>query len=129
LSFQEDIMSRTIRITALGAAMALALTGTALAHAHLKASTPAGGSTLSAPPAEIDLTFSEAVNLKFTGIAVAGPDKKAVATGEGMLMDNGMALMVPLSGTLGAGAYAVEWHALSRDGHKTSGSFTFTVKP
>jgi methionine-rich copper-binding protein CopC len=37
--------------------------------------------------------------------------------------------MVPLSETLAPGAYTVEWHALSADGHKTNGAFTFTVKP
>ncbi len=30
-------------------------------------------------------------------------------------------LVVPLDGPLGAGAYTVDWHSLSTDGHKTSG--------
>ncbi|AYG61221.1 hypothetical protein CCGE525_00435 [Rhizobium jaguaris] len=44
-------------------------------------------------------------------------------------MQNDTVLMVPISGTIGAGTYTVEWHALSADGHKTTGSYTFTVKP
>ena len=31
-------------------------------------------------------------------------------------------------GTLSPGIYTVAWSVLSVDGHKTSGSFTFTVK-
>ena len=30
---------------------------------------------------------------------------------------------------LEAGAYAVVWHALARDGHKTDGRYNFTVRP
>jgi copper resistance protein C len=36
---------------------------------------------------------------------------------------------VPLNGVLGAGKYTVKWHALSRDGHATRGSYEFTVLP
>jgi len=122
-------MTKTIRLLALAGALALGLTGTAFAHAHLKTSTPAAGSTLTAAPTEIDLTFSEDVDLKFTGIKVTGADKKDVATGEGMLMDNDTTLMVPVGGPVAPGSYSVDWHALSKDGHKTKGTFTFTVKP
>lgn len=122
-------MTRTIRLLALAAAMTIGCTGMAFAHAHLKTSTPAGGSTLTVPPTEIDLTFTEDVNLKFTGIKLTDASKKDVATGDAMLMDKDTTLMVPVTGTLAPGAYTVAWHALSKDGHKTNGTFTFTVKP
>jgi methionine-rich copper-binding protein CopC len=122
-------MTKTIRMLAAASALTLALGGTAFAHAHLKASTPADGSMLTVPPTEIDITFSEDVTLKFTGIKVTGPDNAAVTTGDGMLMDNDTTLMVPVTGTLAAGRYTVDWHALAKDGHKTSGSFAFTIKP
>jgi len=122
-------MTKTIRLLAFASALAFGFTGTAFAHAHLKTSTPAAGSTLTASPSEIDLTFSEDVNLKFTGIKVTGADKRDVATGEAMLMDKDTTLMVPVTGTVGPGAYTVAWNALSKDGHKTNGTFTFTVKP
>ena len=122
-------MTKTIRLLALTGILALGFTGTALAHAHLKKSMPAAGSTLTAAPTEIDFTCSEDVNLKFTGIKVTTSDGKQVTTGEGVLMDKDTTLMVPLTGTLGAGQYTVDWHALSKDGHKTNGTFTFTVKP
>lgn len=122
-------MTKTIRLLALAGALAFGFSGTALAHAHLKASTPSAGSTLDAPPSEIDLTFTEDVNLKFTGIKLIGVDQKTVATRDGSLRDKDTTLVVPVAGAVGPGAYTVDWHALSKDGHKTSGTFTFTVRP
>ncbi len=122
-------MTKMIRTLALAGTFALALNGAALAHAHLKTSTPAADSTLTTPPTEIDLTFTEDLNRKFTGIEMTGPDKKVVPTSGGMLMDKDTMLMAPIIGTIHSGVYKVIWHALSNDGHKTSGSFTFTVKP
>ena len=122
-------MTKTITRFSLAAILALGLSGQAFAHAHLKSATPADKSTIKASPSELDLTFSEGLNLKFSGIKVTGPDKAVVKLGDPMLMQNDTVLMVPVSGTLGAGTYTVEWHALSADGHKTNGSYTFTVKP
>ena len=122
-------MSNFIRPLGIAAIVALGLTGQAFAHAHLKTATPAAGSIVTAAPTELDLTFTEDVNLKFTGVKITGPDKTVVPTGDAMLTDKDTTLMVPISGTLGSGVYAVAWHALSTDGHKTDGNYTFTVKP
>jgi hypothetical protein len=35
---------------------------------------------------------------------------------------------VPLTGALARGLYTVAWHALANDGHKTHGTYSFTVK-
>jgi methionine-rich copper-binding protein CopC len=43
-----------------------------------------------------------------TGVKVTGPDKTAVQTGDAILMDYNTTLMVPISGTLGAGVYTVD---------------------
>ncbi len=110
--------------------LGLAATGGALAHAHLKSATPAVGSTVATSPTELDLKFSEGLNLKFTGVKVTGPAKAAVATGDAALAPaDDTTLVVPVPDTLAAGSYTVAWHALSTDGHKTSGTYRFTVKP
>ena len=111
------------------AAASLAFASQAFAHAHLKTSTPADKATVTTSPSELDLTFSEELNLKFTGVKVTGPKKTEVKTGAAMLMDGDKGLMVPVSEKLDAGTYQVEWHALSADGHKTNGTYSFTVKP
>ncbi len=106
----------------------LSLAGQAFAHAHLKAAMPADKETVSSPE-EIDLSFSEAINMKFSGIKLTGPDSKDVKLGEPMLMEDDKMLMAPVNEKLPAGQYTIEWHVLSKDGHKTNGSYSFTVKP
>lgn len=122
-------MKRTSQIISLAIASSLPLASQALAHAHLKTSTPADKEVVTTPPSELDLTFTEELNLKFTGIKVTGPDNAEVKTDAGMLTDGDKGLMIPVSEKLAAGTYTVEWHALSADGHKTNGTFSFTVKP
>ena len=122
-------MSKHKRFAALSALALVIFAGQALAHAHLTESVPADKATVATAPAELDLHFSEELDLKFSGVKVIGPDKASVKTGDAMLMDEGKTLMVPLSEKLGPGAYKVEWHVLSTDGHKTTGTYGFTVKP
>jgi methionine-rich copper-binding protein CopC len=122
-------MPRFCRLFVFASTASLALAGQAFAHAHLKAAVPADKATVAASPAELDLSFSEELNLTFSGIKVTGPGKTGVKTGEASLKEDDKTLVVPVSGTLGAGSYTVEWHALSTDGHKTSGSYSFTVQP
>ncbi|NLS16333.1 copper homeostasis periplasmic binding protein CopC [Rhizobium sp. P40RR-XXII] len=111
------------------AAISIALAGQAMAHAHLKSAVPAADGIVKAAPSELDLTFSEGLNLKFSGIKVTGPDKAAVKTGDGTLMNKDTTLMVPVTDKLAPGKYTVEWHVLSTDGHKTNGTYSFTVAP
>ena len=123
-------MNIHIRRLALASALTFGLIGQASAHAHLKAAVPAMDGTVASAPTELDLDFSEGVNPKFSGVKVTGPGGVAVPLGEVKLGPAGdKALVVPVSGTLLPGPYKVEWHALATDGHKTEGSYTFTVKP
>ena len=117
------------RSVALAAAVLLGCIGAALAHAHLKTATPAVDATVTAAPTELRLGFTEGVNVKFTGLTLAGP-AGAVPTGAPALAPgDDKVLVVPVSGALAPGAYKVNWHALATDGHKTDGSYGFTVKP
>lgn len=122
-------MSNLIRALAIATVVGLGLTAQASAHAELKSATPPVDGTTATAPTELDLKFSEDLNLKFSGVKVTGPDNRSVQTGEAALMDENTTLMAPISGTLAAGVYTVAWHALSADGHKTHGTYKFTVKP
>jgi copper resistance protein C len=123
-------MSRFTCAFSLTVAVIVGLTGQALAHAHLKSATPPANGTVTASPSKLELDFSEGVDLAFTGVEVKGPEKTTIATGKPTLRaGDDTTLVVPLSGTLPAGTYTVAWHALSTDGHKTHGSYTFTVNP
>ena len=125
IEFKWQFASQAVALLSL-----LALTVPAFAHAHLTASTPAANANVPSGPNELDLTFSEGVNLKFTGVKVTGPHNETVSTGAASLRAGGSTtLVVPISARLAAGTYKVDWHVLARDGHKTNGVYTFTVSP
>jgi methionine-rich copper-binding protein CopC len=109
-------------------ALACLSASAALAHAQLTSSTPANGAS-SVSPTAISLTFTETLNLKFSGITLAGPGETANATGSPRLSQGDKTLAVPVEKPLQPGTYRVDWHVLSNDGHKTKGSFSFTVTP
>ncbi|SEP96734.1 hypothetical protein SAMN05216548_10265 [Faunimonas pinastri] len=121
------IIARTI---VAAAAIGLGLSSTAFAHAHLKTTVPAAESTVSTSPAELDLGFSEGLDVAFSRAALKGADGKLVETGKAALKaGDGRTLVVPLMAPLQPGYYTVDWQALSTDGHKTTGSYGFTFKP
>lgn len=126
---RKPYMSPMTKMFLAAAAICIAFAGQAMAHAHLKSAVPAADGTVKAAPSELDLTFTESLNLKFSGIKVTGPAKAAVKTGEGMLMNGDTTLMVPVTDKLAPGKYTVEWHVLSTDGHKTNGTYSFTIAP
>ncbi|HBZ4247123.1 CopC domain-containing protein YobA [Klebsiella aerogenes] len=123
---------RTIAGRALSAAVflsAMLTTASAFAHAHLQQQIPAADSTVSVSPQALTLTFSEGVELSFSGVTLSGPQNKPVATGKLARSDGNKAqLTLPLNEPLVAGEYTVEWHVVSVDGHKTKGQYHFSVK-
>jgi len=105
---------------------ALALIGFSVwaeAHAMLDHASPAVGSTISTPPGQVTLYFTEQLEPKFSGAEVR--------KGAGNRVDRGVSVsgkvMRVSVGSLAAGTYTVTWHVLSVDTHKTQGSFSFTV--
>ncbi len=114
-------------LSLVGAAGALLLVATqADAHARVVASNPAANATVISPRA-ITLTFSERVAPAFSGLEVisgAGV-KTAVAT---TVSEDGKTLSGRPARALAAGAYTVNWHAASADGHRMTGSIAFTVR-
>ncbi|MCP9234140.1 copper homeostasis periplasmic binding protein CopC [Mesorhizobium sp. LMG 17147] len=118
---------RTIRLIAALAPLGLPISGQALAHARLLQATPEYDSTIATPPTEIRLRFSEAIEVRFSGIDLSGPDGAKITTGEIAVRDKVM--VIPVSGSLAPGVYQVEWHVLSADGHKVKGNFKFEVRP
>jgi methionine-rich copper-binding protein CopC len=99
----------------------------AFAHADLKASTPAAGSSV-ADLKEIRLGFSEGVSPKFSGADLKDEAGKAVAVGPASIdPKNKKELIVPVSAKLAPGTYTVEWHAVSDDSHRVKGQFSFKV--
>jgi hypothetical protein len=99
----------------------------AQAHAKLVSAEPAAQST-GAAPAKIQLHFSEELAKKFSNFKLVDASGAVVPlmTEEGS--DSKSIAAAPMSG-LRPGLYTVTWTAVATDdGHKSSGSFVFSVK-
>ncbi len=118
---------KTIRTITLAAGCAL-LASPAFAHAFLKTASPAVGSTVSQPPSQVLINFTEAVEPRFSTITVQTAQGAQVQTGKPHLVGGDAHLAVALK-PLQPGTYTVIWHATATDTHKTEGKFTFTVAP
>lgn len=109
------------------AALALsALSGPAFAHAHLKASDPAQGATVTAAPKEMALTFTEKLEPALSGVAVTDAQGHDMEAAPAAISD--VMMHVKLK-PLAAGVYHVAWHAVAVDTHRTEGTYDFTIKP
>lgn len=98
------------------------------AHGKLKASTPASGAHITAPPVTIDLVFTEAPSLALSSVRLAGPNGESVALGPlGMKEGSRFAVSSRIDGALTSGVYTVQWQMAGDDGHPTTGSFRFTL--
>jgi methionine-rich copper-binding protein CopC len=102
-------------------------TAPAQAHARLVGCDPAPNSTVAAPML-IQLHFSEELARKFSSIRLTQSGGAAIAI---MAMDakDAKSLSIMPHATLAPGQYRITWIAVGTDdGHKTTGTYTFTVK-
>lgn len=99
----------------------------ALAHAHPKVMKPAPDSTGPAP-VSISITFSEAVEPKFSSIRLTDQNGNAAGSEVSKPLPadpKTITLAVP---KLAAGTYVVQWVSVALDGHRLEGSYKFTVR-
>lgn len=100
------------------------------AHAHVGTSTPAKDAVVKSTPAKVTLTLTEGLEGAFSSLTLVDAAGKVVSTGKSALApDDNKTLVLPIGKELPAGAYTVKWQALSQDGHKTQGTWSFTIKP
>ena len=115
------------RTRTLFAAALLLIPAAASAHALLRESIPAVGSTVHTPPQQITLFYNEGVVPAFTTVTVTNAaGAHFEAGGPHRTADDPRQVAVPLK-PLPPGTYRVLWHALSVDTHRTEGSFSFHV--
>jgi copper resistance protein C len=114
-----------IRTIALAAGLAL-IAAQASAHAFLKTASPGVGSTVSQPPSQVVIDFTEGVEPRFSTITVQNAQGARMDHGRPHLVGSDTRLGVDLK-PLPPGSYTVVWHAMAIDTHKTQGRFTFTV--
>ena len=99
----------------------------AWAHARLRQATPAPGATLTAAPKQVSITFSEALEPKFSAIEVRNAARARFDAGPPRSGADAKILVVDLK-PLPPGDYTVAWRATSVDTHKTDGSFSFILQ-
>ncbi|HXG41591.1 MAG TPA: copper resistance protein CopC [Dehalococcoidia bacterium] len=115
-------------LLALVVAWALGGMPRAHAHANLVRSDPPMNGSVSQAPSEVLLWFSEPVDARFSRIQVVDSSGQRWDNDDAHLHFDDTNLGVTLKGGMPEGTYTVVWSALSAvDGHRTVGSFAFTV--
>ena len=110
---------------AIACALFLGLSASAAqAHAFLDHASPLVGSTVSAAPHEVSLSFTQNLEPSFSTVEVTGPNGARIDAGKASVSGGTMSVGLKAAGP---GTYHVHWHALSVDTHSTQGSFTFHV--
>jgi methionine-rich copper-binding protein CopC len=125
--FAGRLVRSTVALSFLSVA-ALAFAPPAAMHTHLTKSAPGANDSV-APPKALTFWFSERVELPFTRVSLKNIAGVAQPLGApGFANDSANApVVVPVTGTLGAGEYTVTWSAAAKDGHPAKGTFKFYV--
>jgi copper transport protein len=126
------VAARWSRRAGLAAVLALAwlvLAGMpAGAHALLRESDPAAGSSLDQAPRRVVLTFTERPEPGLSSIQVLDTGGQPIQQGEGSPVEGEPLEFAVALGDLADGTYTVSWRVVSKDdGHVTAGSFAFGV--
>jgi copper transport protein len=121
-------MRRALAVVLLAGGWLLASGPAAGAHALLRASEPADGSSVDRARRQVTLTFTERPEPRLSVVHVLDADARQVEAGVATAVaGNPLQLRVPL-GDLPDGTYTVTWRTVSRDdGHVTGGAFAFGV--
>lgn len=99
-----------------------------LAHAYPDHADPKVGSTVSAVPSVIRIWFDSDLEPLFSTIHVQDQRGNNVDRGDGRVDATDVTLLETSVPLLTPGVYRVLWDVVARDGHRTNGSFSFTVK-
>ncbi|WP_233832013.1 copper homeostasis periplasmic binding protein CopC [Paraburkholderia sp. ZP32-5] len=108
-------------------AVALVVSSSVFAHAHLISSMPAANADAVAPT-ELTIHFTEPLEPAFSKIALVDKSGKSALTAASTVDSQDARVMRVALPQLDAGRYAVHWVAVAADGHRTQGDFAFNVK-
>ena len=98
------------------------------AHALLRESDPAAGSSVDRAPDRVVLTFTERPEPGLSSIRVLDSGGRQVERGQAALVQGSPVQLAVGLGDLRDGTYTVAWRVVSRDdGHVTDGAFAFGV--
>ena len=123
---EGKLRARLCGLALLGVAALLG--GAAFVHAHaiLKSSIPASGSTVTGPDIAVTLTFNVRVDVARSKLQLLMPDTTTVDLPEGK-QPSPDTLVSQIKGIM-PGAYTIRWQVLAPDGHISRGEIPFKVK-
>ena len=123
-------LSRRLALAVGVGAVFLAAPAAALAHAYLLRTVPAAsGPPLNGPPAQLSMTFNEAVEPRFMIVSVTDANLTQETAGRPARSPGDPDTIVTPLRRMPEGWYLVFWRAISADGHPVRGAFTFSVGP
>ena len=97
------------------------------AHAFPDHSQPRVGSALESSPGAVRIWFDGDLEPVFSRIRVMNENHEPVDKADGRVEEKDRTLLEVSLPTLSPGTYHVLWVAVSVDGHRTEGDFSFTV--
>ncbi len=97
------------------------------AHVHLRDCSPKQGAVVTTPPARVRITFSNSVEPIFSRVTVSDSSGTTVS-GKIRFLEDNTVMETELLKNLAQGRYTVKCKCVSTDGHKQTGSYTFTIK-
>jgi methionine-rich copper-binding protein CopC len=97
-------------------------------HAYPDHADPKVGASVSIAPVRVRIWFDSNLEPLFSTIIVQDASGKKVDNGDGRVSPVDDTLLEVGLPTLSAGTYRVIWNVVARDGHRTSGDYTFTIR-
>ena len=122
------MIHRRVAMAALSVGLLL-VPGPTLAHSLLVRSQPERRATVTRPPEEVRLWFSERIEPAYARVSVWDAGGKQVDAGDAAVDQADAATLAVRTPGLRAGRYTVRYRVLSVDGHIVESSFDFTVRP
>jgi methionine-rich copper-binding protein CopC len=123
---------RLLDIRHLPAVLALALLcglpGVSWGHAFPDHCDPRVGSTVTVAPTQVRIWFDSDLEPAFSTIMVHNANNEMVDKRDGRVDPSNPTLLQVSLPKLPPGTYRVMWNVAARDGHRTKGDFTFTIK-
>ncbi len=95
------------------------------AHTGIVRRTPAPGATASGPRT-VSLKLAQGV--LGGGLTVRRDGRRVAPATSGLKPGDRTVIRASFASALRSGAYGVSWHALSADGHRLTGSWSFSVR-
>ncbi|SPQ00918.1 Copper resistance protein CopC [Candidatus Sulfobium mesophilum] len=117
-----------IAASVLTAVFLCALPEKSLAHAFPDHSDPKVGSTVAGSPSQVRIWFDGDLEPAFSTLMVHNADGKMIDKRDGRVGPADPRLLQVSVPSLPPGTYLVIWNVVARDGHRTNGQFSFTIK-